>query len=473
MTVRRPPETRLVPDAAVTSEQAVLWLAGASRGTMTDHNQTRATDRPIRVSYPKIRVTVTGGPDQGQTREIVSHTLRVGSSSDNDLVLTDATVSRRHCSLSPVADGLRVRDEGSRNGVFVAGARIIDAVFAGRVAIQVGDTVLSVEPSVDRVSVEQAALDRFGDMLGRSACMRELFADLARIAESDVTLLIEGETGTGKELVAESVHRESSRAGEPLVVFDCSAVAPTLAESELFGHERGAFTGATNSRPGVFEQAHGGTIFLDELGELPRDLQPKLLRVLEKREVRRLGSQHTIAVDVRLIAATNRNLAAEVSLGNFREDSLFQAGRRARLRAAAARPHGRPATARRAFLDLGQAAAQPERSVATRVGDVPSPPLAWQRARALERRATPAGHARSPAALADPQRLRTPAACARGRPRARSAAAHRSARSQRRLRASVFGRHFGAHGRQRHARRGHRRSVAPDDAKVDAQARRW
>jgi transcriptional regulator with GAF, ATPase, and Fis domain len=154
--------------------------------------------------------------------------------------------------------------------------------------------------------------------------MRELFADLQRIAPTDVTLLIEGETGTGKELVAESVHATSERSQGPLVVFDCSAVAPTLAESELFGHERGAFTGAVSSRPGVFEQADGGTIFLDELGELPKDLQPKLLRVLEKREVRRLGSQRTISVDVRLIAATNRNLAAEVALGNFREDLYFR-----------------------------------------------------------------------------------------------------------------------------------------------------
>jgi transcriptional regulator with PAS, ATPase and Fis domain len=154
--------------------------------------------------------------------------------------------------------------------------------------------------------------------------MRELFADLVRIARSEVTLLIEGETGTGKELVAESVHSESQRADGPFVVFDCSAVAPTLIESELFGHERGAFTGAVTSRAGVFEQANGGTIFLDELGELPKDMQPKLLRVLEKRQVRRLGSQTTLPVDVRLIAATNRNLPAEIALGHFREDLYFR-----------------------------------------------------------------------------------------------------------------------------------------------------
>jgi transcriptional regulator with GAF, ATPase, and Fis domain len=291
---------------------------------MTDQPQTRVTDRPTRVSYPRTRVTVAEGPDRGQSAEIVSRPLRVGSSSDNELVLSDGTVSRRHCSIAPVADGLHIRDEGSRNGVFIDGIQIFDAVFCDPLRIHLGDTILAVEPAIDEVSREQAVKNRFGDLLGHAACMRELFADLERIADSDVTLLIEGETGTGKELVADAVHRASARSEQPFVVFDCSAVMPTLVESELFGHERGAFTGASTARPGVFEQGHGGTIFLDELGELPRDLQPKLLRVLEKREVRRLGSQRTIAVDVRLIAATHRNLAAEVSLGNFREDLYFR-----------------------------------------------------------------------------------------------------------------------------------------------------
>ena len=154
--------------------------------------------------------------------------------------------------------------------------------------------------------------------------MRQLFASLARIARSDLSVLIEGETGTGKELVAESVHRGSTRAAGPFVVFDCSAIAPTLVESELFGHERGAFTGAVSARPGVFERAHGGTLMVDELGELPKEVQPKLLRVLEKREVRRLGGSRTVPVDIRLIAATNRNLRDEVKRGAFREDLYFR-----------------------------------------------------------------------------------------------------------------------------------------------------
>lgn len=154
--------------------------------------------------------------------------------------------------------------------------------------------------------------------------MLQLFACLTRIAPSELSVLIEGETGTGKELVAESLHRASARAAGPFIVFDCSSVAPTLVESELFGHERGSFTGAVAARSGVFELAQGGTLMMDELGELPKDLQPKLLRVLEKREVRRVGGSQAIPIDIRLIAATNRNLRAEVKRGAFREDLYFR-----------------------------------------------------------------------------------------------------------------------------------------------------
>ncbi|HSU42153.1 MAG TPA: sigma-54-dependent Fis family transcriptional regulator, partial [Polyangiaceae bacterium] len=238
--------------------------------------ETLAKPLPIVVQYSKLRVTVSVGPDSGAVRELVSNPLRVGSSSDNDLALTDSTVSRRHCSIEPLPSGVRIRDEGSTNGTFIGHLRVYDVVVGGTVQVRVGDSVLTIEPLAEVVAREQATAERFCDLLGRSARMRELFADLARIAPTDVTVLIEGETGTGKELVAESVHAASERRDGPFIVFDCSAVAPTLAESELFGHERGAFTGATGTRPGVFEQADGGSIFLDELGELPKDLQPKL-----------------------------------------------------------------------------------------------------------------------------------------------------------------------------------------------------
>jgi len=278
---------------------------------------------PILVDYSKIRVSVTEGPDAGTTREIVSSTLRIGSASDNDLVLSDNTVSRHHCALEPVTNGFRIRDEGSTNGIFIGNMRVVDATMSSSTQVQLGNTCIVVEPLSEIVSREQMTAERFGDLLGKSPRMRELFADLARIAPTDVTLLIEGETGCGKELVAESVHGASKRGEGPLVVFDCSAVAPTLIESELFGQERGAYTGAV-ARPGLFEQADGGSVFLDELGELPKDLQPKLLRILERREVRRLGGQRTIPIDVRVIAATNRNLEAEVRQRNFREDLYFR-----------------------------------------------------------------------------------------------------------------------------------------------------
>ena len=277
-------------------------------------------DRPLRQDTNIDR----SGSRFGDLVETVNKPIRVGTAPENDLVLADKTVSRRHRAVEPVVGGFRIRDEGSTNGLLIADARVYDAVFNGKVQIRMGDTVLAVEPMAETVEKGQLTVNSYGDLLGRSSRMRELFADLARIAPSAVTLLIEGETGTGKELVAETVHQRSPRAEKPYVVFDCGAVAPTLAETELSGHEKGAFTGAIASLPGVFEQASGGTIFLDELAELPCDLQPKLLRVLEKHEVRRLGAQRYVSVDVRVVAATNRNLAAEVACGNFREDLYFR-----------------------------------------------------------------------------------------------------------------------------------------------------
>jgi len=204
------------------------------------------------------------------------------------------------------------------------------------------------------------AIAPFPELLGCSRPMQELRAELLRIAPTELSLLIEGETGTGKQLVAEAVHRASARAAGPFVTFDCASVAFALAESELFGHERGAFTGADSGRPGVFEQADGGTIFLDELGELPLALQCKLLRVLEKRELRRLGGTQTIAIDVRFISATNRNLRAEVQARRFREDLYF--------RIAGARVHVPPLRERLADLPLliegFLAGAEPRRTLA-------------------------------------------------------------------------------------------------------------
>jgi transcriptional regulator with PAS, ATPase and Fis domain len=290
--------------------------------------KTRASVRAQVVKYAKIRVVVTTGPDAGASLDVAGSLARIGTAADNDVVLRDDTVSRRHCEIESGEGGVRIRDVGSTNGVWIGGIRILDAIIDTPLLVpttlSLGDTQLTLTRLNETVDRLQATSHRFGDVIGASPRMRELFADLDRIAATDLTLLIEGETGTGKDAIAEAVHRTSARADGPFVVFDCGAVAPNLAESELFGHERGAFTGAVTSRAGVFEEAHGGTLFLDEIGELPKDLQPKLLRALEKREVRRLGSTKTIGFDVRVIAATNRRMQAEVQRGTFREDLYFR-----------------------------------------------------------------------------------------------------------------------------------------------------
>jgi transcriptional regulator with GAF, ATPase, and Fis domain len=285
---------------------------------------TRARPLPTVVRYAKVRLAVTRGPDTGLSFETAGVPVRIGTAADNDIVLSDDTVSRRHAELEPTPLGMRIRDVESTNGLVIGGMRIRDAFIPGDFQVALGETWISAQWLGETVDKEQVASDRFVDVLGRSARMRELFADLERIAPTDVTLLIEGETGTGKDLIAESLHAASRRANGPFVVFDCGAVAPTVIESELFGHERGAFTGAHGTHVGVFEQADGGTLFLDEVGELPLDLQPKLLRVIEKLEIRRIGARQTIGVDLRIIAATNRNLRAAVQRREFRQDLYFR-----------------------------------------------------------------------------------------------------------------------------------------------------
>jgi DNA-binding NtrC family response regulator len=190
--------------------------------------------------------------------------------------------------------------------------------------VRAGLSTLSFTPMDEEVVVEPDELGQLGGMVGRSDQMRQIFGMIKKIAPMNVPVIIQGETGTGKELVARAIHDCSRRLGGPFVVLDCGAILPSLIESELFGHEKGAFTGAFTSRPGAFERAHGGTIFLDELGELRFDLQPKLLRVLENRELRRLGGNSLISVDVRVVVATHRDLAKEIQEGHFREDLYFR-----------------------------------------------------------------------------------------------------------------------------------------------------
>lgn len=248
----------------------------------------------------------------------------IGSAPDNDFVCEHPTVSRVHAKLEFDGSGYVLQDLSSKNGTWVDGVRVREALLTASTRLRFGQYEVSFSLEADKVQVELTRAERLGRLLGRSSQMREIFALIPRIARAQVPVLIEGESGTGKELVAEAIQQHSTRPNKPFVIFDCSAVPPDLAESELFGHVRGAFTGATHTRPGVFEQANGGTLFLDEIGELPLDLQPKLLRALEKGEFKAVGDSTRKTADVRVIAATNRQLDREVEAGNFREDLYYR-----------------------------------------------------------------------------------------------------------------------------------------------------
>jgi len=250
--------------------------------------------------------------------------IRIGSMDDNDVVVDDETVSRYHCKVVQEDSGYVLVDLRSTNGTFINKVRVREGYLKPGCTIAVGQSQLRFNAREEEVPVIPSRADRLGGLIGGNARMREIYTILERIAPTATTVVIEGETGTGKEVVAQTIHNLSPRRGRELVVFDCGAVPPNLIESELFGHEKGSFTGAVMTRQGLFELADGGTLFLDELGELPLDLQPKLLRALEQREVRRVGGQRTTKVDVRIIAATNRNLEDEVKAGRFRQDLFYR-----------------------------------------------------------------------------------------------------------------------------------------------------
>jgi two-component system response regulator GlrR len=269
-------------------------------------------------------VTVISGPAEGKSWREPAELCVIGSHPSNDLVIDDATVSRFHCELAVLGGAVRVRDLESRNGTIANGIAIADATVFGGTVLVLGDSEIKIEVEPDHTEVASSERSAFGRLIGESAAMRELFSQLEKVAASDATVLIEGETGTGKEGTAEAIHDAGARAGQPFVVVDCSAIPANLLESGLFGHEVGAFTGAVERRLGAFELASGGTVFLDEIGELPAELQPKLLRALESREIRRVGSHTPVRCDLRIIAATNRDLRAEVNRGAFRADLYYR-----------------------------------------------------------------------------------------------------------------------------------------------------
>jgi DNA-binding NtrC family response regulator len=285
-----------------------------------------AAPPPAAESVRAYRLVVVEGPETGTTFTVdggePSRAL-VGQSQVCELRLSDRLVSRRHLALTPMPKGLRLVDLESTNGTFVDGVRVFDALLTGGELVRLGETAMSIDAAASRAE-ELTVATSFGRLVGSSVAMRRLYPVCERLAKSDVPVVIEGETGTGKEVLAEAIHEASARRGGPFVVFDCTAVPPTLVESELFGHERGAFTGAVMARRGLFEQAHGGTLLIDEIGDLELSLQPKLLRALERSEIRRVGGDRFIKVDIRVLAATRRDLDRDVEAGRFRDDLFFR-----------------------------------------------------------------------------------------------------------------------------------------------------
>ncbi len=268
-------------------------------------------------------VRVVGGPDRGRELEAERDVVNVGTARDNDLVVTDPTVSRYHVELKLAGGRVAVRDQGSTNGTQVGGVRIEQGAVEAGTILTLGSTQVRVEAGR---TVEQAlhTEDDLHGIRGSSPAIRRLMQQITQVAGTNASVLILGETGTGKELVARAIHLESQRAGRPFEIVDCGALLPTLVASELFGHEKGAFTGATGRHVGAFERANTGTISLDEIGELSADLQVRLLGVLERRAFRRVGGNTPIDVDVRVVAATHRDLRRWVNSGRFRQDLYYR-----------------------------------------------------------------------------------------------------------------------------------------------------
>jgi transcriptional regulator with GAF, ATPase, and Fis domain len=281
-------------------------------------------ERPVALQLRRVQLSVrdAGGPPRELS--FSQSVITAGSLEGNDVVLADPTVSRYHCKIVEEDQSYSLVDLGSTNGTCVNKVRVREAYLTPGAVIHLGKSEIRFHPIEEKLEIEPSPADRFGGLIGRDVKMREIFGILEKIAPSGVTVVIEGETGTGKEVVARAIHDASGRRQGPFMVIDCGAVPTSLIESELFGHERGSFTGAIMTRQGLFEMAHGGTVFLDEVGELSLDLQPKLLRVLEQREIKRVGGTKAIPIDVRVLAATNRNLEREVRDGRFREDLFYR-----------------------------------------------------------------------------------------------------------------------------------------------------
>lgn len=271
----------------------------------------------------ECRLAVIEGPDRGQEVLLRPGATTIGADARCDLVLSDEAVSSLHAEIFPSEQGVQLRDRGSTNGTFYLESRVNDAVLRPGSSFRVGRSLLAVLHPREKAAPEWPE-QSYGTLLGASPAARALFARLAQLEGSEVSILLDGETGTGKSAIAEQIHLRSPRANGPFMVLDCGAVSPSLLPSELFGHKKGAFTGATQDRPGVLESAHGGTLLLEEIGEMPLELQPSLLRCTESGTYTRVGETKERRADVRILAATNRDLQQQVEEKSFRSDLFYR-----------------------------------------------------------------------------------------------------------------------------------------------------
>ena len=294
-------------------------MSGFDGPIKTEHISTAA-----QTQMQRFVLRVTQGTAKPAKIDIGPTSTSVGQSEANDVCVDDGAVSRFHFEITRERGKVFLRDLDSTNGTKINDVSVHLAKLRPGQIIRAGRSEFVFEARDQSQGVAASAATGFGDLVGGSDAMRMLYAQLEKIAPSEATALILGESGTGKELVAHELHRHSERKEGPFIIVDCGALPEELIESELFGHKKGAFTGATVDRIGAFEAAHGGTLFLDEIGELPLALQPKLLRVLESRTIRRIGDNTRRDVDVRFVAATHRNLRAEVNAGTFREDLFWR-----------------------------------------------------------------------------------------------------------------------------------------------------
>jgi len=282
-----------------------------------------SSNQGLSFQFESISLKVVSGPDEGLQKNLSVPVVRIGTATDNDIVLTDRAVSRHHAEIHMTSEGLLLKDLGSTNGTFVGKLRVTEAYMNPETECSIGYSRIAIQQRTERRRVSVSRQNNLGDLVGHSKRMRELFGLIRAVASTPTTVLINGESGSGKELVAKTLHELSGRRG-PLVVFDASVTDPEMVRNDLFGHVKGAFTGASGQRDGAFRRAHGGTLFIDEIGELSIDLQPRLLRALESREVSPVGSDQPVRVDVRVVAATHRNLEAMVQEGQFRADLFYR-----------------------------------------------------------------------------------------------------------------------------------------------------